>query len=694
MTTTMLCQCGNVIPWAQTVEGSTADREAMNICLERIRIEKERLVAAYDLVRTRREDDEICNRQYSWGKYATAPTNERDTTEAVRQLILHGQLCLECALNYGNVHPQDKKLMSSCERDQTKLGSSSKKGEVAADDVPSSVLDTSMPEEQREELRSPVELLQSECDKKGNIKADDSLLTLEEIFREEPENNTLDDEYVNEEKRLLTLEFIINQKTEDSLSNDEREDATHSFFCTTADDKAKSEIPQNNEGVSLASDLKLADSMSLDWIFNDDTEPNEEMLDDHHVKDAYFEASFTKAVSEKETHHSKGVPSLEKELHLVDTVTKECKVTFEKIEDGAAVGHRSGVWRCNSFEKKVSITNNIILVFFPKGVSNIQSFFCGINYLNQYNQVEENECSDQEKISGLLLALSENVSSAEVSKEFLIESSLLLSGADLNSAVKHTPTTPNWNDKLFGSTTSTSLSYGIQNINATTAQYVQGFPFVKSGQEMPNIFSVTLCPPHDLETFSPEAVETISFDLGFTVSRSSEGRSCAVVAEVVKNSPAAIVGIKVSDRIKFAVAHTLSSPFRKPFPKLGSVSLLTYDSSFDSLPAIAVYHSSEVESVEAAEYALARIRQGAETTFQEFRSFFPFDVATPLSAHRPAIFKDNEDPILFPVTVVFERSKIDGNFLLQSDSFDNIKEPPEEGFWNIFSCIGNSQCVL
>lgn len=657
MTTTMLCQCGNVIPWAQTVEGSTADKETMNICLERIRIEKERLVAAYDLVRTPREDDERFNRQYSWGRYATAPTNERDTTEAVRQLILHGQLCLECALNYGNVLPQDKKLMSSCERDQTKLGSSSEKGEVVADDAPSSVFGTFLPKEQREELRSPVELLQSECDKEGGVKDDDSLLTLEGIFREEPENNTLDDEHENEEKRLLTLEFIINQKTEDSLSNDEREDerGTHSFFCTT-DVTTHIEIP-NNERVSLASDLKLADSMSLDWIINDETEPHEDTLDDGHGKEAYFEALFTNAVSEKGTHHSKGVPLLETELPLVDAVAMECKVKDEKTEAGTAVGHRSGVWRCNSFEKKL----------------------------------QENPFSDQEKITGLLLALSEKVSSAEVSKEFLMESSLLLSGADLNSTVKHTP---NLNEKLFGSTTSTSLSYGIQNINATTAQYVQGFPFVKSGQEMPNIFSVTLCPPHDLESFSPEAVETISFDLGFTVSKSSEGRSCAVVAEVVKNSPAAIVGIRSSDRIKFAVAHTLSSPFRKPFPKLGSVSLLTYDSSFDSLPAIAVYHGSEVEAVEAADYALARICKGAETTFEEFRSFFPFDVATPLSAHRPAVFEDNEDPILFPVTVVFERSKIDGDFLMQSDSFDNVKEQPDEGIWKIFSCLGNSQCVL
>ena len=98
--------------------------------------------------------------------------------------------------------------------------------------------------------------------------------------------------------------------------------------------------------------------------------------------------------------------------------------------------------------------------------------------------------------------------------------------------------------------------------------------------------------------------------------------------------------------------------------------------------------------MEAADYALARICKGAETTFEEFRSFFPFDVATPLSAHRPAVFEDNEDPILFPVTVVFERSKIDGDFLMQSDSFDNVKEQPDEGIWKIFSCLGNSQCVL
>jgi hypothetical protein len=303
-----------------------------------------------------------------------------------------------------------------------------------------------------------------------------------------------------------------------------------------------------------------------------------------------------------------------------------------------------------------------------------------------------------DKLKGLLYTSSDVFSSEDVTMELLIESSLLTSGIDVKSAVINHG--QDFYQKCESPPAATRLTYGVQNINARTAQYVQGFPFVrgesgfpfvKEKSSNPNIFSITLCPPHNLESVTPDNVE---FDLGFRVLK-SEKDNTAFVASVARHSPAAIVGIRPSDKIRFAFAHTLSSPFRASTSKFGSVSLLTHD-SLDLSTSFAVYHAPEVESVQAAEYAMACFGDGATTTFEEFNLLFPFDVTKPLGAHSPASFKVGQDPILYPITVVFERSdsKSEDSSVIIDEVFGEVSESAEQVLGRVLSCFGGSQCVL
>jgi len=278
----------------------------------------------------------------------------------------------------------------------------------------------------------------------------------------------------------------------------------------------------------------------------------------------------------------------------------------------------------------------------------------------------------------------EQSSCSRVEMKLFIELSLLTRGLDLHDAISHYY---NCHDKILAANTGAKLTYGVQNINATTAQYAKGFPFVKGQNPSSKVFTLTLCPPHDLESVSQNFVENLSFDLGFTVLK-SEKRNAAFVASVAKNSPAAIAGVLPTDIIKFAFAHTLTSPFRKPIPKFGSVSLLTCDSS-DSSPAIAVYHAPEVETIEAAAYAMKCIDAGSEISFDCFRRLFPFDVSVPLRAYSPASFNSDEDPILYPVTVVFERSSSDDDFL----PFDEVTEHADQALSQVLTFFGRFPCV-
>ncbi len=235
--------------------------------------------------------------------------------------------------------------------------------------------------------------------------------------------------------------------------------------------------------------------------------------------------------------------------------------------------------------------------------------------------------------------------------KLFVDSSLLNGGADLLQTVAQRLSDFNNKDDC---NVGAKVTYGVQNLNPTVAQYAKGFPFIRDGGVIhfsPNVFSVTFCPPHNLES----EWESLSFDLGFSVQK-SESHNKAFVAYLDKSSPAAIVGIAPSDIIKFAFTHTLSSPFRyKHAPeKMGSVTLLTNGISDSAIP-VAVYHSSDVESAQAAEYAMECTLNGAETTFNEFLALFPFDVTMPLWNESPATFHGYDDPILYPVTIVFEK---------------------------------------
>lgn len=277
---------------------------------------------------------------------------------------------------------------------------------------------------------------------------------------------------------------------------------------------------------------------------------------------------------------------------------------------------------------------------------------------------------------------SDDFCTLEGTTELLLESSLLHSGVDLRNVVANH--VESLNQERPSNPTPIRLTYGVQNINPTAAQYLQGFPFVRERHlARLDIFTVTLCPPHNVEF---AVSDTVEFDLGFTVFK-SERHNCAVVDSVARNSPAAIVGVRPTDRIKFAFSHTLSSPFRSSsVSKFGSVTLLTSESE-DICPPYAVYHAPEVESAQAAEYALSCIHEGYTTTFEEFQSFFPFDISKPLSMQSPTIYKVGDDPILYPVTVVFERG-VSGEFRDMNDVFEDVTKSADRVLSSMFSCFG------
>ena len=247
------------------------------------------------------------------------------------------------------------------------------------------------------------------------------------------------------------------------------------------------------------------------------------------------------------------------------------------------------------------------------------------------------------------------------------------------------------------------LTYGIQN--AASQQYVRGFPFVRENNLQPSapklpcssrnsavngiddeaesLLVLTLCPPHDIEAVSPGDLKYLSFDLGFTI---MEKNNRAYVMSVAKHSPAMLAGVQPFDRIKFAFAHTLSSPFRiqaQSSSSSGSISFLV-----EPEPAMAVYHASENESKEAAEYALSCVRNGQQTSFDGFTDLFPFDIMKSTHSHKPAQFTDDDDPILYPTTIVFERNSTHPDFL-----DDEVKKNVDDMLVTVFPFLKFIFCL-
>lgn len=247
-------------------------------------------------------------------------------------------------------------------------------------------------------------------------------------------------------------------------------------------------------------------------------------------------------------------------------------------------------------------------------------------------------------------------------------------------------------------------TYGVQN--STSLQYSKGFPFVKqpkfSRELAPPIschcpspdatdavfvetairpLVLTMCPPHDIECDSLGSPKSISFDLGFTV---MEKDNRAYVMSVAKSSPAMVAGIKPFYKIKYAFEQNLTSPFRVSGegPSHGSISFL-----YSSVPEIAVYHPSEQESKEAAEYALHCVQNGEEITFRHFCDMFPFDVAKSSYCYKPARFANAKDPILYPVTIVFEQNSIHPNKLPREERAGNLFGLANFPFWRILFCL-------
>jgi hypothetical protein len=219
------------------------------------------------------------------------------------------------------------------------------------------------------------------------------------------------------------------------------------------------------------------------------------------------------------------------------------------------------------------------------------------------------------------------------------------------------------------------LTYGV--LNCSGHRFLRGFPFLphlsehkqhqpctppacneKSGRTAikppsTRIFPVTFCPPHDLELVMPSALKYLSVDLGFTV---VERGRFTYVSSVTTNSPAELAGVQALDTIKFAFEHSLSSSFHNqaltPSEKLSSASI----SVISHLePMLAVYHPTERESELAADYALECVKNGRETDYPDFCDMFVFDVTKSRYAHKPISFEGREEPVLYPVTIVFER---------------------------------------
>ena len=267
----------------------------------------------------------------------------------------------------------------------------------------------------------------------------------------------------------------------------------------------------------------------------------------------------------------------------------------------------------------------------------------------------------------------------------------------------------------YGSTTTATNrkgrgnhTYGVQN--AASHQYCKGFPFVKqhtllssrlsligapfhcncaspkseqnelvsTGAELQQLLVLTLCPPHNMECdAAPDDIISprgMSFDLGFTV---MEKNNEAYVMSVAQSSPAMVAGVRPLYKVKFAFEQTLSSPFHfsdEAASTFGSVSFLS-----STAPEIAVCHPSEHESKEAAEYALECARNGQQTSFLSFVKMFPFDVTKPFHCYKPAIFEGDKDPILYPVTIVFEKNSMNPKRIQQEEeTTDNF---------NMFSLI-------
>jgi hypothetical protein len=219
------------------------------------------------------------------------------------------------------------------------------------------------------------------------------------------------------------------------------------------------------------------------------------------------------------------------------------------------------------------------------------------------------------------------------------------------------------------------LMYGVQNYSID--QYSQGFQFskgssIQSAKMLPchslgyetlltdqgtesSYLVLTFCPPHEVEMSSPRSANFISFDLGFSV---IDINNQAYVVSLVENSPAMRVGVCLFYKIKFAFAHTLSSHFRNHIDDISLSSLGPISFLFESHPDVAVYHVGEQESRAAAAYAISCVQNGQSTSFQSFIAMFPFDITKPPDSYKPAEFVHGQEPILYPITVVFE-TKVD-----------------------------------
>jgi hypothetical protein len=203
------------------------------------------------------------------------------------------------------------------------------------------------------------------------------------------------------------------------------------------------------------------------------------------------------------------------------------------------------------------------------------------------------------------------------------------------------------------------LLYGVQNLshdedkkNPLSCQYLGYDLALTDHEEKSSLLVLTFCPPTEVELSSPHRAEFISFDLGFSV---MELNNHAYVASLLENSPAMRVGVRQLFKIKYAFSHTLSSYFRNQVDDLslsfiGSITFL-----LNSHPEVAVYHVGEQETRAAAAYALSCVENGCRTTFQSFIAMFPFDITKPPDSYKPAKFVQGQDPILYPITVVFEK---------------------------------------
>lgn len=215
------------------------------------------------------------------------------------------------------------------------------------------------------------------------------------------------------------------------------------------------------------------------------------------------------------------------------------------------------------------------------------------------------------------------------------------------------------------------LLYGVQNVshdeakkNPSSCQYL-GYDLAMMGHEAKSsLLILTFCPPPEVELSSPQSAKFISFDLGFSV---MEINNHAYVASCVENSPAMRVGVRRHFKIKYAFSHALSSVFRYQVDELcfSSVGPITF--LVNAHPEVAVYHVGEQESRAAAAYALSCVENGYRTNFQSFIAMFPFDMTKPPDSYKPAMFSEGQDPILYPITVVFEtETDIWNNLSLQS----------------------------